>query len=63
MEIIQQIANDAPPPMGFLCEICGDFQELSNTHIWGKEIIFPVCDQCKADLKTIILNKRKNGEE
>ena len=45
----------------FECVICGDSQSIPELHSWGKEIIFPVCDNCKSDLKEIILEKRKKN--
>lgn len=40
--------------IGFTCQICGDIQTIEDT----VKIDLPICDQCKKDLKEIIMNKR-----
>ena len=65
METIQLIAEKgieglvSPAEICFKCVICGGSQIISEAHNWGKEIVFPICDNCKSDLKEIILTKRK----
>ena len=71
LDVIKQIASGTYKPevvtveaeVCFDCTICGEAQPINGAHNWGKEIVFPVCDNCKSDLKEIILNKRKKDEK
>lgn len=60
MDVINTIAEGGSvDAIGFTCELCGKIQNINELHNWGKEIIFPICDNCKNDLKEIILTKRQ----
>ena len=61
MATIQNIASGNSVEVCFDCVICGGSQPILGIHNWGREVIFPVCDNCKSDLKDIILTKRKNN--
>jgi hypothetical protein len=45
--------------VAFECQICGNIQALPN-YISGHSfpIQFPICNECKKDLKEIIIAKR-----
>lgn len=65
LDVLERLAKgeSLEPRIGFDCVICGEVQIIPGPHNWGKEIVFPVCDNCKSDLKEIILLKRKkNGK-
>jgi len=49
--------------VAFECTICGEGQVLPKTYQPGVTQVFPVCDNCKSDLKDIILTKRKKDEK
>jgi hypothetical protein len=59
MKTIENIASGTDL-WAFTCEICGQSQSLSEEYVPGKHIILTICNACKADLKSIILNKRRN---
>lgn len=44
--------------IGFTCEICGEAQTTQFTNYYPSNV-FPVCDQCKSDLKEFVLEKRE----
>jgi len=60
LSTIESIASGDAVTVTFICELCGDSQSIPEEHNWGKEIVFPICDNCKSDLKDIILEKRKD---
>lgn len=63
LDLIKRIAAGEFPKSseaeswGFTCEICEDVQTFNGS----VSHIFPICDNCKSDLKEIILIKRKNN--
>jgi len=60
MDMIEKLANgEQLGTLGFTCEFCGGVQQLDSVQL-GKELIFPVCNNCKKDLKELILAKRKD---
>ena len=54
-----QIMQIVPTQIAFICQICGDKQPC----IYFDKIHFPICDNCKSDLKDFVLSKRKNKPE
>ena len=45
--------------VGFTCAICGDIQTIDSIDEWRLQPLRDVCDNCKSDLKEILLTKRK----
>ena len=69
LETIQLIAEKGieglvpPVKMGFTCQICGDMQVIETVEHYRLYKPEGMCDNCKRDLKEIILTKRKkNGK-
>jgi transposase-like protein len=68
LETIQLIAEKGiegltpPVTMGFKCDICGDFQPIDEIEMIRTKYMSLICDNCKKDLKEIILTKRKKNE-
>ena len=49
------ICEIVPTQLAFTCQICGESQSF-----YGNErIIFPICNNCKSDLKEYVLSVRK----
>ena len=59
MSVIEDIASGKfKATVSFICAICEEDQEIPDDHIFGKEIVFPVCNKCKKELKKFVLSKR-----
>lgn len=46
--------------IGFTCEICSGTQTLPPAYYRVNQI-FPVCDECKKDLKEFVVSKRQGA--
>jgi predicted RNA-binding Zn-ribbon protein involved in translation (DUF1610 family) len=44
--------------VGFSCQICGDVQIVHDVAMINMNGHLAICDQCKNDLKEIIMQKR-----
>ena len=68
MDLIKKIASGNFKPevvaaeIGFECVLCEGTQIVPDGFNLGAHQVFPVCDNCKSDLKEIILTKRKKDE-
>lgn len=55
------IARFGPTPkLTFPCEICGERQELEGDY--SLTSILRICDQCKIDLRDMVLDRRNSPE-
>ena len=64
LDMIETIAEKGfeglAPEFGFICQICGDTQKIESVEHLKLYNPPGMCDNCKSDLKDIILEKRKD---
>ena len=60
MDTITRIAQGGTSA-SFRCDICENSQSVPDS-MWRKQIIFPVCNQCKKDLRELVLTLRNKRE-
>ena len=62
LDMIEKIAKgeSLEPELGFHCQICGENQKIESIEHLKLYQPAGMCDNCKRDLKDIILAKRKD---